>query len=255
MATDGDAPAAELIEGSDGALYGTATHGGVDNGGTVFKLFPNESDFTVLRSFVLGGGTGGDHPFAALLQASDGALYGTTLYGGAGAGGTVFKLPADGSSFTVLHSFTAGSATDGANSFAKLIEGSDGNLYGITSLGGASDAGTVFKLAPDGSGFAIVHNFTGGDDGYGPYGGLAQASDGTLYGTTTILGANGGGTIFQVFPDGTGFSVLHSFAGGDSDGSIPYGRLIQASDGNFFGTTTVGGNGNHGTLFRLNIGR
>jgi len=255
METDGDAPAAELIEGGDGALYGTATHGGVDNGGTVFKLFPDGSDFTVLHSFVLGGGTGGDHPFAALLQASDGALYGTTLYGGAGAGGTVFKLPPVGSSFTVLHSFTAGSATDGANPFAKLIEGSDGNLYGITSLGGASDAGTVFKLAPDGSGFAIVYSFTGGDDGYGPYGGLAQASDGALYGTTTILGANGGGTIFQVFPDGTGFTVLHSFAGGDSDGSIPYGRLIQASDGNFFGTTTVGGNANHGTLFRLNIGR
>jgi len=255
METDGDAPAAELIEGSDGALYGTSTHGGLDNGGTVFKLFPDGTGFTVLHPFVLGGGTGGDHPFAALLQAGDGAFYGTPLFGGAGGGGTVLKLLPDGTGFNVLHSFTVRSATDGANSVDKLIEGSDGYLYGTTSLGGASDAGTVFKLLPNGSGFAIVYSFTGGDDGYGPNAGVAQASDGTLYGTTTILGANGGGTLFQVSPNGTGFAVLHSFAGGDSDGSIPYGRLIQASDGNLFGTTSVGGKGSRGTLFRLNIAR
>src|SRR5262249_43138363 len=147
----------------------------------------------------------------------------------------VFKLIPDGTGFTVLHSFSADSLTDGANSFTGLIQASDGTLYGTTSLGGASNAGTVFKLLPDGTGFTIVYSFTGGADGYSPYAAVTQSSDGTLYGTTSILGAGGGGTVFQMFPDGTGFTVLHSFAGGDQDGSIPYAALIQASDGSLFG--------------------
>jgi|GEM_PF-3560863 len=251
MATEGDAPAAGLIQGSDGTLYGTTTHGGINGGGTVFKMFPDGSGFTVLHAFTLGGGTGGYRSFAGLVLGSDGTLYGTTSLGGMGGGGTVFRVLPDGSGFTVLHSFTDGSLTDGARSFGGLTQAGDGALYGTTTAGGDNDVGTVFKILPDGSGFTIVHSFTGGTDGAGPYSALIQGSDGFLYGTTSYGGDGTGGTAFQMVPDDSDFTVLHSFLGGGMDGYASYAGLIQGADGALYGTTAYGGDGNRGTMFRL----
>ncbi|MGH9364816.1 MAG: choice-of-anchor tandem repeat GloVer-containing protein, partial [Thermoanaerobaculia bacterium] len=177
-------------------------------------------------------------------------LYGTTYYGGTSTCsypgcGTIFKINTSGSTFTTLHSF-AGS--DGTLPWAGLIQATDGNLYGTTLFGGASNHGTIFKIDTSGTLFATLHSFTS-TDGAGPYGGLIQGTDGNLYGTTAGGGASGYGTIFKIDTSGTTFTTLHSFAG--SDGANPYAGLLQATDGNLYGTASAGGSGEGGVVFRI----
>jgi uncharacterized repeat protein (TIGR03803 family) len=251
IVTDGAHPYAGLIQGPDGTLYGTTYQGGSRGLGTIFRMAPDGSGFTLLHSFT-GGVTDGAHPYAGLIQDPDGTLYGTTYNGGSGDLGTIFRMAPDGSGFTLLHSFTGG-ATDGLYPFAGLIQGPDGTLYGTTYNGGGPfNAGTIFQIAPDGSVFTLLYSFTGGStDGAGPYAGLIQGPDGTLYGTTFAGGASNAGTIFQIAPDGSGFTLLHGFTGGATDGLYPFAGLIQGPDGTLYGTTFYGGSSNRGTIFQI----
>jgi uncharacterized repeat protein (TIGR03803 family) len=191
--TDGQIPYAGLIEGSDGNFYGTTYFGGSNGFGTVFKVTPSGTE-TVLYSFA--GGTDGEHPYAGVIQGSDGNFYGTTYQGGASGYGTVFKVTPSGTE-TVLYSFTGGSG-DGANPEAGLTQGSDGNFYGNTYIGGASNLGTVFELTASGT-ETILHAFTGGSsDGANPTANLVQGIDGNLYGSTAAGGISNDGTFFKV---------------------------------------------------------
>ena len=191
--SDGETPYAGLIQGSDGNFYGTTYFGGASGFGTVFKVTPSGTE-TVLYSFA--GGSDGEHPYAGVIQGSDGNFYGTTYQGGASGNGTVFKLTPGGIE-TVLYSF-AGAGSDGANPEAGVIQGSDGNFYGTTLQGGASGLGIVFELTPSGT-ETILHTFTGGSgDGANPTANLVQGSDGNLYGSTGAGGTSGNGTFFKV---------------------------------------------------------
>ncbi len=145
---DGANPAATLIQGKDGRLYGTTAHGGTDNQGVVFAIDPATKAFTLLHSL---SGLNGRHPQAALVQASDGLLYGTVAYGGAGGTGTVFRMaPKPPYHFTVIYSFSPldrnGHNPDGAFPAAALVEGTDGRLYGSATVGGPNGTGTLFAL-------------------------------------------------------------------------------------------------------------
>jgi uncharacterized repeat protein (TIGR03803 family) len=131
------------------------------------------------------------------------------------------------------------------------MQGNDGYLYGTTTSGGTNNCGTVFKIDATGT-LTNLHSFTGGNDGANPQGGIAQGSDGTLYGTAASGGASGSGTVFEISADGM-FTVSHSFTSNGSDGSNPLSGLVQGSDGNFYGTTENGGVGRAGTVFRLTI--
>jgi uncharacterized repeat protein (TIGR03803 family) len=191
--------------------------------------------------------TGGDGglPTAVLIQDSAGNLYGTTSSGGDSGLGVVFRLDTSNTE-TVLHAF---GGPDGATPHGGLVLDGSGNLYGTTSSGGASGLGTVFKV--DTSGMEIVlHSFTGNPDGANPYAGLVMDSSGNLYGTTERGGAYGFGTVFKV--DITGKeTVLHSFAGGSSDGADPKAGVILDAAGNLYGTTFRCGSGGKGTVFEL----
>src|SRR5437667_212431 len=138
---DGRYPQHGLVEGSDGALYGTTYGGGSNNTGTLFKLNKDGTDYSVLRRFSL---TGGDAwaPQAGLVEGSDGALYGTTYRGGSNNTGTLFKLNKDGTDYSVLHRFSL-TGDDGWAPQTGLVEGSDGALYGTTYQGGSNNSGTV----------------------------------------------------------------------------------------------------------------
>jgi uncharacterized repeat protein (TIGR03803 family) len=130
------------------------------------------------------------------------------------------------------------------------VQGSDGYLYGTSLNGGAnglSGLGTVFKISLSGT-LTPLHSFIG-DDGESPYGGLVQASDGNFYGTAYGGGANSDGTVFTITSTGN-FTTLHTFAGA-SDGAYPYAALVQATDGNFYGTTFEGGTHGLGTVFKM----
>jgi uncharacterized repeat protein (TIGR03803 family) len=259
---DGKNSYAALLQGRDGALYGTTLYGGNSGEeGTVFKLNPNGSGYTVLHGF---GSVPNDGiiPIAGLVQGNDGALYGTTENGGSYGSGVAFKLNTDGTGYAVLHSF--GSGEDGQFPQAALVQGSDGVLYGTAEYGGTSltncdpfldpfcfGDGTVFKLNPDGSGYMVLHNFTGpSGDGANPIGGLVQGCDGELYGTTQTGGINDEGTVFKLNTDGSGYSVVKSFAG--YDGVNPAASLTTGGDGALYGTTANGGGNNgDGTVFKL----
>jgi uncharacterized repeat protein (TIGR03803 family) len=235
-------PWACLIQGSDGNFYGTTASGGSSGRGTVFKITPSGTE-TVVFSFPAGS----SEPYTGLIQGGDGNFYGTTGANGTSDDGTVFKITAGGTE-TVLHTF-AKTGTDGQIPYAGLIQGSDGNFYGTTYFGGSNGFGTVFKVTPSGT-ETVLYSFAGGSDGEHPYAGVIQGSDGNFYGTTYQGGASGYGTVFKVTPSGTE-TVLHSFAGGSSDGANPEAGLTQGSDGNFYGNTYLGGAGNLGTVFEL----
>ncbi|HTT84676.1 MAG TPA: choice-of-anchor tandem repeat GloVer-containing protein [Rhizomicrobium sp.] len=208
---------------------------------------------TVLYSFQ--GGNDGSSPSAGLIMDKSGNLYGTTYWGG-GSGcddglgcGTVFEFPSSGSE-TVLHAF-AGQPSDGAWPWGGVIADKAGNLYGTTSQGGANNAGTVFKVSPGGT-ETTLYTFTGGSDGGDPLASLIADKAGNHYGTTSMGGAENSGTVFEVAADGTE-TVLYSFTGGN-DGAAPMGGLITDKAGNIYGTTSLGGANNRGTVFEIAAG-
>lgn len=274
--TDAFTPNAGLIQGSDGALYGTTSSGGVYGAGAVFRITLGGS-YTVLYSFGATP-TDGSAPVAALLQANDGNFYGTTASGGAnhcvqipqsgGNCGTVFRMTPSGA-VTILYSFGT-SAADGVTPLGSLVQGADGNFYGTTVNGGANscstsgetnNCGTVFRITPSGN-LTILHSFgTSLADGIAPQGPLTVGSDGAFYGTTPSGGggicgfAFGCGTVFRVTAAGS-LTILYRFAvtGGRTDGDGPSPFLTLGRDGNFYGTTRSGGAtpaASNGTAFRL----
>ena len=249
---DGSEPTGTLVQASDGNFYGTTFFGGSSLScgssgcGTVFKMTPTGT-LTTLHGFDSHDGLS---PLAGLVQSVDGDLYGTTSSGGANGAGTVFSIAKDGT-LTVLHSFNS---ADGGIPIAPLIQASDGQFYGTTANLGAHGNGTVFKITAGGT-LTTLHNFDL-DDGANPYSSLLQASDGNLYGATYAGGVSGNchpgcGTIFRITTSGT-LTTLHSFSG--AEGLGPSGGVVQATDGNLYGTTFGGGAGGNGTIFQLAAG-
>jgi uncharacterized repeat protein (TIGR03803 family) len=269
---------AGLVQATDGNLYGTTLldgANGIQNAGTVFKITPSGTLTTIYNFCSLSGCTDGQQPEAALVQATDGNLYGTTTGGGANSPycpngsdgcGTVFQIT-PGGTLTTLYSFCPqNGCTDGIYPWG-LVQATDGNFYGTTAAGGDTSCnfptgcGTVFKITP--SGTLTMHAFSGADGGI-PLGGLVQATDGNFYGTTSTGGPPGNGTVFKITPSGT-LTTIYSFCSqvGCTDGREVYGALIQAADGNLYGTTYIGGanspycpNGSFGcgTVFQITLG-
>jgi len=146
--------------------------------------------------------------------------------------------------------------TNGGNPIGYLVQGVDGNFYSTTYYGGANNGGTVFKITPSGT-LTTLYSFcsqSGCNDGANPgYSALAQTTDGTFYGTTLAGGAhNGSGTAFKMTPNGT-LTTIYSFCALThcADGGLPFGGLVRATDGNFYGTTVGGGSKNAGVVFKI----
>jgi uncharacterized repeat protein (TIGR03803 family) len=266
---NGTYPMGELIQASDGNLYGTTSGGGGDaNGhpfatqyGTVFKV-TLDGTLTTLFIFTFDAMAdrwpNGATPEAALVQGTDGNLYGTTLNGGTDSSetnnddGTIFKMSLTG---TLLISTTVHGPFVGDPQMPRtpLIQGRDGNFYGTSSGGGnlTYGGGTVFQFTPGGV-VTVLHGFSD-PEGRDPEGGVVQGSDGNFYGTTEAGGGVGSaslGVVYRVTPAG-GFTVLHTFTGTAPDGAQPFGEMILARDGNFYGTTSSGGAGDLGSIFQL----
>jgi len=239
----GDTPYAGVIADGAGKLYGT-TRGTGAYVGNVFRVGSGFLDLHGFSGYFFG--QDGSHPEAGLVLGDDGKLYGTTSDGGAGNIGTVFRVATDGTGYVVLLSFGGLQGVDtGLTPRGGLAKGGDGNLYGTTT-GNGTTHGTVFRITPAGD-LTTVHTFTG-SDGSSPSGNLFLASDGDLYGTTSGGGANAYGTVYRVGTDGS-FATLHSFDYAVGEGSGPTSGVIEASDGNFYGTTSSGGADLLGTVF------
>jgi uncharacterized repeat protein (TIGR03803 family) len=302
---DGANPFAGLVQGPDDTLYGATSAGGPNHHGTLFALDPDGQSYRILHAFSAGSDDGGQ-PFADLFLAGDGRLYGTTAFGGTANQGIVFSIRPDGSDHRVLHAFTT-TKEDGALPYSALIDLGEGVLAGTTWAGGSRDHGTVYRLDPGSSNLTRLHSFArgadavapygtltmdsnqvlhgttwnGGDrnqgtvfrlqpdgtaitvqrsldssqgDGINPVGGLIEASDGQLYGTTLAGGIHDRGAVFAIHKDGTGHRLLRNLGGSSTDSAFPYARLFEASNGSLYGTAAFGGNNNRGTIFRINRG-
>jgi uncharacterized repeat protein (TIGR03803 family) len=268
--TDGAYPSAELVEGSDGLLYGITGAGGPKGTGAIFKIAKDGSGFQLLHTFseitttatdTLVKNVEGMSPSAPLVEGPDGKFYGTASAGGGNGRGTIFRINFDGSGFQLIHTFSTATADpttgllkndDGATPGAGLIDGHDGLLYGSATQGGTVGHGVLFSISPTGANILVVlHNFDG-TDGSRPAAELALFPDGKLYGTafgggTSSAGATTSfGTLFSIMPDGT-FTKLYSF---DSlGGSGPASQLLQLSGTVFVGTASGGGTCASGELF------
>jgi uncharacterized repeat protein (TIGR03803 family) len=260
-----------VIQGSNGLLYGAAYEFVVGSG---YRYVIYGITTTGLRALTADIGADLSRQ-THLVQTSDGSLYGTTNGGGTYGMGTVFKAKPD---VGTIYSF-GGLTGDALAPGSPMIQGSDGNLYGTTATGGSPSAtcpqgcGTVFRVTPSGVETVLYSFGSSPADGQGPSGALVQASDGNFYGTTASGGStassgsansncasanvysgySGCGTIYKITPTGIA-TVLYSFGGTPEDGTVPTGALLQARDGNLYGTTTAGGAANEGTVFKLVLG-
>lgn len=258
--TNGAGPQAELVEGVDGNFYGTTGDGGRYTNqflgigyGTAFHLTP-AGEMTVLVDF---DGANGGSPYAPLTRGRNGNLYGTTRLGGSFSNlgpGTFLKLEPAGA-LTTLLSFDG---TNSAGSLFGLVHAGDGDFY-ETSYGGGTNRdsngaflGNVLRLTSLGEATTVF--CFNGTNGSFPRG-LMEATDGNFYGVTGRGGpgytgtiGSGAGTVFKLTSDGT-LTTLVAF----TNNELPFGGLLQADDGNLYGTTRGGGAYGQGTLFRLSV--
>ncbi len=285
----GNFPKGTLVQGKDGAFYGTNSESGKNKYGTLFKICGGVT--TVLRHFQSSDGA---YPLGSLMQATDGNLYGTTSAHGNYGYGTIFQYNPTTNVYTAIHHFV--SSTQGGNPKGGLVQGADGLLYGTTSGGGSKGNGTIFKfnpstkilsvirhldysadgayptgdlvrandgnfygtlpqgsriyrVTPDGA-FSIIKTMSFYTEGANPYGGLVQGNDNYLYGMASMGGTNSVGTVFKIKLDGSGMTVLRHL-NASTDGSYPKGSLVKGTDGMLYGMTPTGGANKAGTLFKV----
>ena len=155
-------------------------------------------------------------------------------------------------SFSVLYNFGTNNGDPLQPSFSGIIvQGRDGNLYSTAPKGGANGLGAVFKITPSGK-LTVLYSFDG-VHGSNPYSGLTLGTGDYFYGTTKAGGASGFGTVFRISTSGS-LAVLHNFTNGQ-DGAQPLAPPVQGTDGNFYGTTSAGGNtvcsGGCGTIYKI----
>lgn len=243
--TDGGFPYAGIIMANSN-FYGTASVGGTVGAGVVYEVSSSGTENTI---YSFAGWPDGADPEAPLIRDSQGNLYGTTIFGGANkVYGTVFEIDNAGKE-TVLYSF-AGGSKDGCSPSGVLVE-YKAALYGTTSVCGAYNQGTVFKLTKTGK-ETVLHSFRGGasDGSNASLSGLVlDKKQGVFYGVTMAGGAAGNGVLYKMSPKGK-VTVLHSFAGGSSDGCNPLGTPVLDYDGNLYGIANACGTDNYGIIWK-----
>jgi uncharacterized repeat protein (TIGR03803 family) len=261
--TNGATPVAGLIEDTNGLFYGTTKLGGANSGGTLFSIAP-DGTFNSIYSFSATNDS--IDPLTALFQDASGNIYGATSNNAVAGEGNIFKMAPGGvpSAFCTFASGLNGTLPVGA-----LALGNDGNFYGMTGTGiggGTSTNGNIFRITPQGA-ITNIYSFTGVSDGYLPIGQLALGTDGNFYGVTRrnkIANTPAYGTVFKVTPAGA-LTTIYTLNGvlDRTDGAYPFAGLLQAADGNFYGTTlqgfylTLNGviyNSSYGTVFRVTPG-
>ncbi len=258
---DGGSPASGVIFDDAGNLYGTATAGGTDGGGVIFKLVPSNGTWTesVLYSFCPYNTCGGGWYPWGLTRIANGDVYSTTTYGGnfvwpcvPGDGcGAVFKFDPKSGDYTALHRFDG---RDGAFPNSAVVLDNQGNVYGSTRNDGAFGCGTVFQLSPKSEGgwtYNVRYNLrttaTAGSLAIDPAGNLYVASSGIAGGTCQD---QPNGKIFKLTPKAQGhweYTGIHTFGNGAQPGS----GLIFDKQGNLYGTAATGGTHGYGFVFEV----
>lgn len=242
---NGASPYGNLIQATDGKLYGMTYDGGSNAVGVIFSFDPATSVYTKLKDF---DDVNGGKPNGSLIQASDGKLYGLTYSGGTSGAGVIFSFDPSTSVYTKLSVFDW---MNGSGPTGNLIQATNGRLYGMTSRGDSrgvlySGNGVIFSFDPQASTYTKLMDFDG-TNGAGPYGDLIQQSDGKLYGMTRDGGSNGSGVIFSFDPGTGAYTKLQDFD--NSAGRYPYGSFMHAKDGKLYAMASKGGSSDLGVIF------
>jgi uncharacterized repeat protein (TIGR03803 family) len=265
LCPDGGLPSGGLVLAADGHFYGTTSQLGPYNAGAIFRITA-AGQITVLYDFCSKANCAdGAVPWSGLIQATDGSFYGVTGAGGTGSRdgcpdsdlgcGTIFRLGPFGKVELIYSFCSQPHCTDGADPTVRLTEGIDGSLFGTTQFGGdltcnsPYGCGTIFSFAANGELTTLQTSESSSGIYPGPPGGLAQGTDGNLYGGMGLYGPAGYGTLFEMTPQGA-LTTLQTF--GDAQGGT--GAIIQSTTGVFYGTTGIWNAPTDGTIFSLDMG-
>lgn len=273
---DGAYPLAVVVD-RGGNLYGDATGGGQDTYscpeggcGTIFKLSQKNGSWLLSTLYSFDGDPDGAGP-GMLAMASDGSLYASVFVVNRTPRTIRLQPPLQPCrsvqcywTYTTIYNFT-GAENGAAPNQGPLTFDAAGNIYGVTSNGGIpgcnngnNNCGTVYELVKSGSTYNLnfLYLFSGPDGALpGPYEGLLLDRAGNIYGTTVYGGPTRNyGTVFELQNTGSGWSenLLYAFShDNDDQGRYPYAGLISDSNGNLYGTTSIGGPNSGGTAFEL----
>ncbi len=247
---DGAFPFGSLIEVTDGKFYGMTSAGGLMNYGVIFSFDPVTSIYTKLTDFHFDDGA---NPYGSLVQAKNGLLYGVTSAGGLSPlynspYGVVFSYNPENNIYTKLYDFLG--KTYGASCYGSLVEASDGNLYGMAPYETHPTPApgiVIFSFNPN-TNFSMNLIQNGGGGAY-PFGSFVKGRDNKLYATASTGGINKVGIIFSYDPSLSVITKLYDFD--NTNGGNPFGNLVQAGDGKFYGMTYTGGAIDSGVIFSL----
>jgi uncharacterized repeat protein (TIGR03803 family) len=239
--TNGSNPFSSFLKASNGKFYSMTWTGGNSNLGVIFSYDPASNDYKKLKDLDY---TTGSHPRSNLIQAGNGELYGMTSEGGGYYRGVLFSYNITTATYIKLKDFDG---VDGANPYGSLSLSSDNKLYGCTYSGGTGDKGVFFSYDASTGTFTNLRNFGVNATGSLMYGGVVKNSSDKLFGMTFSGGSFSQGTMFSFNPSTAAYTKLVDFDG--SNGSTPYGSLMLASDGRFYGMTFYGGENKSGVIF------
>lgn len=253
-APDAGVPCTKLVFDPEGHLYGTTIFGGTADTGSVFKLTPEGEQWT--ESVIHSSNDPeaiGSTPLDLALDA-DGSLIGFAQSGGPNQAGVIYRLSRQGDAwlFQIVYDFP--NAGDPSYLSGRPLPDASGNLYGSSQLGGSFGRGTFFKFDVSLGVLTVLHNFRGapndGDRGRGP---LSVDREGRIYGVTVYgglsIGGTGYGTVYRYTPSNGTYEHVYEFD--RTTGRFPLGGLIQDANGNLYGTTEQGGEGDDGLIFQV----
>jgi len=215
---DGGEPFGNLIQATNGKLYGMTSFGGINSSGVIFSFDIPTS--TCTKVFDLNSALG-EEPLGSLIQANNGKLYGMTSRGGANNFGVIFSFDFSSGSYTKLLDFNN---ANGKSPHGSLIQATNGKLYGMTQRGGSDSVGVIFTFDISSNTYAKLYDFDT-TNGKWPNGSLMQASNGKLYGMTGYGGSNNYGVVFSFDPTTNNFTNL--FSCNYPTGAIPNGDLTE----------------------------
>jgi uncharacterized repeat protein (TIGR03803 family) len=241
---NGSTPGGNLKKSSvNGKYYGLATNGGAGGFGTIFEFDPIAD--TIINKHSFSPSAEGKKPTGTLVKAPNGKLYGITEEGGLYGSGTIYEI--DPVTNNVVKKADFNDAT-GKKPVGALTVATNGKLYGVTGRGAYNDRGAIFE-------YDIATNTLVKLKDIFPLASypreLIQATNGKLYG----LAKNGGlaqGMIFS-YDIALDTLILHDSFRLATDGGYPQGKLLQATNGKLYGTTSGGGTHNKGTVFEFDI--
>ncbi len=246
-ANTGREPLGNLIQATNGKLYGMTRYGGSSGHGVIFEYNPTSDVFTKKLSF--NGTNYGSKPRGSLLQATNGKLYGLTYYGGTNNRGVIFEY--NFSNNTIIKKIDFAYSTNGSYPAGNLIQATNGKLYGLTYMGGDNGDGVLFEYDPITSVFIKKVDLDDVNTGKDPQGSLIQSYNGKLYGMSLSGGVYDGGTIFE-YDIFNNILTKNFYFNGPSKGKRPWGSLMQTYSGELYGMTEYDGSIGYGVLFEYN---